>query len=490
MVQSVNLQRIKDFFLKNQFTKQTVAKNTIWLGFGNIVSKAIRAILIIYAARILGAEGYGIFSYALNFVALFGIFSDIGISTVLTREYSKNQATINKFLSTSFFIKIALITISIIFVFLLGPALTKIPQVIPLLPLVAALLLFDNLRDFTFAITRAREKMELETAINITTNIAITVLGLVALMTFKNGSELLTAYTLGSAIGTALSFWLIRHDLREVFSSFDRSLVKSILIDAWPIGVSSLLGALMISTDTVMLGWFRDTVEVGLYSAAQRPVQFLYLLPTFLAAGLFPTMARLAHHENERFRNVFEQALKVTFLISLPITLGGFILSKNIMLLIFGSGFSDASLTFAILLITLISNSAASILIYAIFAYQEQGFMIKSLALGFFSNLALNFVFIPRYGGWGSALSTVIAHLLIHGSMWLKMKKVNPFAILPILKQAISSTAIMALITYLLQTAGVNIILNVIASATVYIVALILMKEPLLHKNFILSVFK
>jgi O-antigen/teichoic acid export membrane protein len=485
----MNLAKIRDFLFRNNSIKQTVAKNTFWVAFGNIVGRLIRAVLIIYAARILGTEGYGIFSYALSFVAIFGIFSDIGVSTVLMREVSKNKNEIGKYISTSFVVKIVLVVIGSLLTLFIGPALTKIPEVIPLLPVVAILVFFESLREFTFALVRAKEKMELEAVINIVTNIAVTVFGLIILITARNEKGLLIAYTIGSTIGTLFSYWVVRSDLKGIFSFFDGSLVKKILVEAWPIGLYGLLSGLMISTDTIMLGWFRNASEIGIYSAAQRPVQILYMLPSFLVAALFPTLARLANQDRARFRSVLEQGLKIIFLISLPIVTGSLILSKGIIFLLFGSEFAAASLSFSILSITLVSASAGIILGNAIFACGEEKFLIKSLTIGFLSNLAFNFLLIPSYGAWGSAISTVLAHLLTHGSMWLKMKRVNYFRVLPLLKQGIVATAVMAMATFLLGFAGLNLIVNVVLSAGIYFLTLIILKEPLLKRGFIASIF-
>ena len=58
--------KIKQFLFKNSSAKQTVAKNTFWLSVSNFGGRIIKAVIIIYAARVLGTAGYGVFSYALT----------------------------------------------------------------------------------------------------------------------------------------------------------------------------------------------------------------------------------------------------------------------------------------------------------------------------------------------------------------------------------------------------------------------------------------
>ena len=110
------IQKITAFLFKNQSVRQTIAKNSFWLSFGEIAGRVIRAAIIIYAARVLGAAGWGAFSYAISLAGFFTIFSDFGVSSILTREAAKNDTFRLKYLSTIFFIKLILAAITLILI--------------------------------------------------------------------------------------------------------------------------------------------------------------------------------------------------------------------------------------------------------------------------------------------------------------------------------------------------------------------------------------
>ena len=59
------------------------------IAIGQIGGRLLRSIVIIYAARILGAGEWGVFSYAITFVAFITSFTDIGINPILTRETAR-----------------------------------------------------------------------------------------------------------------------------------------------------------------------------------------------------------------------------------------------------------------------------------------------------------------------------------------------------------------------------------------------------------------
>jgi len=67
-----------------------------------------------------------------------------------------------------------------------------------------------------------------------------------------------------------------------------------------------LLGIIMINTDILMLSFLKSESEVGLYAAANRPVQIFYVIPEILAAALFPITSRLANKDNNKLRAILE----------------------------------------------------------------------------------------------------------------------------------------------------------------------------------------
>ena len=82
---------IKKLFLENIGIRQTIIKNTFWLTAAEVVTQILKLALIVYTARILGAQEYGKFSFALSFVGIFVIFAELGLPDIITREFSKNH---------------------------------------------------------------------------------------------------------------------------------------------------------------------------------------------------------------------------------------------------------------------------------------------------------------------------------------------------------------------------------------------------------------
>jgi len=62
-----------------------------------IASYIIGFFFIMHTARYLGAAGFGILSFALAFTGIFGVFSDLGLSTLTIREVARDKSLASKY---------------------------------------------------------------------------------------------------------------------------------------------------------------------------------------------------------------------------------------------------------------------------------------------------------------------------------------------------------------------------------------------------------
>lgn len=422
---------ILNWLLKNQTVNQTIAKNTFWLFFGQIMSRVLRAAIVIYAARVLGAASWGAFSYALGVAAFLTIFSDIGINALITKESSRNPQLKDQYLSTAFFTKLGLLIIFVAAVIILFPHLTKIEEASAIMPILIFVFAFDTLRDLGSAVSRALEKMQIEAGVQIFTNLAIVILGFMFLAVDRTSQALAFAYAAGSGIGLVAIFYTLHRHFRNIFRNFKFSLIKQILLTAWPFGLMGLMGAIMLNTDIIMLGWLRSAEEVGYYSAAQKIIQLLYVLPTLIATSIFPVIARMVAQNAVFVKTTLEKATAIIVLISVPITLIGLIFAGPIINLLYGIEYTPAILTFRILMATILIVYPSTLIGNAIFAYDQQKSFIWFVLVATVGNVFFNFLLIPKFGIEGAAASTVITQLLTNALIWYKMKRINNLSIWP-----------------------------------------------------------
>lgn len=477
------LLRLKELLFTNRSARQTIAKNVFWLSLSQIGSRLIRAIIIIYAARILGATEYGVFSYVLGLAGFFTIFADLGVSPLMTREIAGHPEKRATYFASALRIKAILISVTATLIIFIAPKFSNIEEAIVLVPFVALLIFFDNLRDFIFAYFRGIEKMEREAFLVILMNTAIAITGFIILNFYQTAGALLFSYITSVAILSITALYFTKDLIRGIFKNFDKEIFKQFISDSWPFAFTGLFGIFMLNIDIVMLGWWRTAEEIGYYSASQRVVQILYTLPAILASSAFPAIARfIKQKEIDRARNLNEKSISALYFIAVPLTIGGIILNASLIKFIFGQEYLPASASFQILIATLLIHFPGAILGNLIMAHNQQKQLVKYVIIGSASNVIFNVLLIPFFGISGAAIATLISQFAYFTPIWIRIKQTSNFYTIHHLKKIIAGAIIMGIFSFLLNKSGLNVIINIIISSGIYFGTLYLMKEKIIDE--------
>ena len=480
--------RLKDLLFTNRSTKQTITKNIFWLSISQVGSRLIRAAIIIYAARVLGAAEYGIFSYVLSFAGFFTIFADLGVSPLMTREIAGHPEKKEIYFTNAIRIKVLLISLTAALIIFVAPRFSNIEGAVVLIPFVALLVIFDNLRDFIFAYFRGIEKMEREAFLIVIMNTAIALFGFIVLQFNKTAGALLFSYIASVVILSIVAFYFIKDAIKGIFKNFDKEIFKQFYRNSWPFAFIGLFGIFMLNIDIIMLGWLRSAEEIGYYSASQRVVQILYTLPAIIASAIFPAVARFIKQKDfDKAKILNEKSITMLYFIAMPLAIGGIVLSSAIIAFLFGKEYLPASVSFQILIASVLIQFPSAILSNLTIAHNQQKKLIGYAAFGSISNVLFNALLIPIWGIAGSAIATLTAQLAFYVPIWLKMKRINNFYTFRHLKKIIASAAIMGISAFFINKLGVNVLLNIIISAGVYLIAIYLLKEKILKDIISLS---
>lgn len=482
VISHTRMEKIKRFLFKNTTARQTIAKNTFWIAVSTTLVKVVRAVVIIYAARLLGTEGYGLFTYATSIVAICAIFSDMGLTNILTRDLATHREKKSHYLATTLVVKLAFLLFVILLVAITGPFISKFEGAAHLMNIVVLSVALESLRSFFYAITRSESKMEKEAGLNIISEILSTILILIVFLKNPTPYSLAIAYLIGNTIGFLITFISLRTHLRDALSYIDTTLMKPIIQSAWPFTLMGIFGVFMTNIDSVIIGAFTDTHTLGLYAAAQRPIGLLYILPGFFSVSLFPILAKnLKEGDSAKVVAITEKATLFSFLLALPIVCGGIIIAQPLMNTIYGNAYIGAIHTFQILILCLIAVFPGTIFFDVIFAKNKQKSFLKASIAGAVANVGLDLLLIPRYGIVGSAIATLVAQTIINSMFFFELKKIYKLNILSNMSKILLATMFMSLITYISISFSLSLMLTVLMSSIIYIGILFVLKEPLLN---------
>mgnify|MGYP002133387218 CR=1 FL=1 len=476
------MEKIKRFLFKNTTARQTIAKNTFWIALSTTLVKVTRAVVIIYAARLLGTEGYGLFTYATSIVAICAIFSDMGLTNILTRDLATHTEKKPRYLATTLVVKLAFLLFVVFLVALTGPFISKFEGASRLMNIVVLSVALESLRSFFYAITRSESKMEKEAGLNIASEVISTIIILVVFLKNPTPYSLAIAYLIGNTIGFLITLISLRTYLRDVPRHIDTALMKPIIQSAWPFTIMGIFGVFMTNIDSVIIGAFTDTHTLGLYAAAQRPINLLYILPGFFSVSLFPLLAKaLKDNEHDKITHVTEKASLFALAIALPLVSGGILIAKPLINVVYGYAYIGAVSTFQILLLALVVVFPGVILSDVIFVKNKQKMFIKASLIGAIANVVLDLLLIPRYGIAGSAVATLCAQIIMNGMFFSEITHSHSLRLFSGLKNILIATVLMSLVTYACISLSLSLIYTLCMSSIIYTGILFIRKEPLIN---------
>jgi O-antigen/teichoic acid export membrane protein len=158
--------------------------------------------------------------------------------------------------------------------------------------------------------------------------------------------------------------------------------------------------------DSIMLGAFRGSIEVGLYTVAVSGAYLVVLILAGVNTSLSPIVAALYSKNNMgKLQEIIEKSARWTFLSGLII--GILLVTFGYwFLLVFGKDFTQAKSALNILVIGNMFMSFMGTLPVALVMTQKEQIAMKCFVTGAALNIVLNALFIPEWGMEGAALAT------------------------------------------------------------------------------------
>ena len=91
--------------LEGRISLQNILVNTGWLFVDKILRMGVGLLVGVWVARYLGPEQFGLYSYALSFVALFSTFATLGLDGIVVRDIVRDLSYKDEILGTAFVLK-------------------------------------------------------------------------------------------------------------------------------------------------------------------------------------------------------------------------------------------------------------------------------------------------------------------------------------------------------------------------------------------------
>ncbi len=467
-----------------------IAKNTSYFTLALILQKVISFTYFVLIARAIGPADLGKYYFAISFTSIFGIFIDIGQSSVLTREVAKRPEDTTRLLSSVFLMKLPLALLSMLAVFSLinfsaYPEITR--QLVYLSMFCMAL---DSFTMTFFAVSRGFHNLKYESISSVIFQLIVFIVVL-AVLKFNLGlTWLMMSLVIASLYNFLFSFYILKHKWKlKINWRPDKVLIKSILLISLPFAVYAIFQRVYMYLDSVLLSLLAGDHQVGIYQIPFKIIFALQFLPLAFVASLFPAMSHYWHNNRQQLAITFERAMNYLIIISLPVSVGGAVLADKIMV-IFKSGFSDAVLplqiTMAAVIFMFLNFPVGSLLN----ACDRQKTNTINMGIVLAASVILNLILIPRYQAAGASLTALLTNLLMFilgMSVVPRITKYDYKKIIIMLIKSLLAVAVMGAVGYYLKN-QVNLIITVVLAGASYFIALYIFKG--FNKADVVSIYQ
>jgi O-antigen/teichoic acid export membrane protein len=390
-----------------------VAKNTGVLIFADVTNKLLSLILVIYIARFLEDIGYGKYSFAVAFTAFFTVLINLGLNMLTIREIARDKSLAGKYFGNIIVIKMFLSVITfVLIVFIINmmhyPADTT--MAVYLAGIAVILTSFSQLFRSIFT---AFERMEYEAFLNIVKTIITVSLGLLVLFSGYGLIELVSVFVVAGIVDFCLSLFIMLIKFAKPTIEVDLAFWRRSISAALPFALLSVVGIIYLKIDTVMLSVMAGDAVVGWYSAAYTILLTMQFIPSIFSYAIFPSMSKFFVSSKDALKTTLEKSSKYLFIIGLPITIGIILLGDKIVLIIYGTKFTNSVIALQILSLYLPLRFINFTLYPTLYAIDKQMSATFSVTISAVANVVLNLLLIPILSFAGAAIATVLTEIFL-----------------------------------------------------------------------------
>lgn len=454
-------------------TVRRIAKNTLFLLFGRVIGIIFGFSYMMYAARYLGAEGFGTLNFGLSFTLVYGLLADLGLSPLITREVARDKTLASKYIWNAILLK----GILVIIVFaLIKVSINMLGYPEQTAKVVYLLALFTIIASFTGlfnAIFQAFEEMEYYSIGLILNSVLMFIAVLVAINLGFDVVYFVSVYVIVATIVLLYSFLICIRKFISPKIEIELHFWKQILKESIPFWITNAFMMIYFKIDMIMLSVMKGDATVGWYAASYTLIDALTFIPVVLMSVMYPVFSRLYINNENALNLAIEKLYKILILISIPVGIGTTVLAEKIIVFIYGIEYTPSIIALKILIWASVLSFINCIPATVLNSMDKQRNVMIFTCSGTILNILLNYLLIPRMSLEGAGIATVATELflglLMFQEVWKKHEKLPNF-VYNITIKALPSLLAMGSFAYLFSQS--YILLVIISASVVYFVSL------------------
>ncbi len=419
-------------------------KNSSWQLSTNVIAKIGSLMFTIILARLLTPEVYGLYGLALSTILFLGVFSDLGLVsaliTFISKTIDKNSKKAKGYLYYITKLKLFLLSFASLILIVSArwiadsyynkPIFYAILAGALYLPIVhsgnwlSSLLIAKN----NFRITFFKELILQITRLTI---VPLSIIYLMKRVLVVDVFLFFVFIIISICYFMTTIFLLIRlkqtksitKQKAEVLNSEEKKEMYKFVI---PLSITALSGAFFGYIDIIMLGRYVESAFIAYYQVAFNLIVSASAILGFMGIALLPIFSRIKNKESIK---LFRKSRLILFLISILAVIFTLLVSRYLVLFVYGADYLPAVFYLRIFSLLLISFPMIELYVSYYTSQRRTVLIAISLLLSTVLNIVLNYIFINiglKYGMdkavLGACFATIISRYVYLGILGIARK--------------------------------------------------------------------
>jgi O-antigen/teichoic acid export membrane protein len=301
-------------------TAERVARNAL-LKAAVQGTRLLSLAFVVSAARVLGPEDFGKFTFAYAAAALLGAALDLGMHSILVRSVARAPADAAAVCTAAATLKCALLVPAGL-LFAVLPVLTGRPiDTILAAWLLGAALVLQSFIELAVAVFTGFERLEFELGVRVAEKCLLFSVGIAGLLLGGRVVLVTGAFTLAGAFGLGLAVRLVHRHFARLRWRWDPTGARALARALGPVAVAFLLAFATTRLVPLMVALLAGDEAAGYFGAAVRVLDVVMVVPVIVVAAVYPVLARTGESDPQ-FRRLVVQVAEVLLMLGLGVALG------------------------------------------------------------------------------------------------------------------------------------------------------------------------
>lgn len=387
-------------------------KNFIYNSAYSILNMGLPLVTAPYLARIIGAEGTGIYAYSFSIAQFVILIAKLGLTNYGTREIAKvrgNQDALNQLFSRLFGLQCCSTVLISICYAIYAFCFSSEHFIMALVFLIWVVGTFSDIDWFWFGL----EDFRRVSIRNITVKL-LSVAGIFLFVKTKSDTPLYALIMVSGYVCGYLTNWI---GLRKRVRILPQYLLdfKEHLFPCSLLLIPTLALNVYRSLNRVMLGAMSTMVQTGIFDNGEKIVYCLSGLIASFGSVMMPKMSKLvAEGDSAKIEHYISLSLRLMAIMTSMMAFCLLAVADSLIDLLFGAEFSQSANILRLSGFALIAMGLGNVIrMQYIIPSKIDDIYVKSTLISSILNVLINVLLIPRLAALGAAIASLVAESFV-----------------------------------------------------------------------------